>query len=162
MKNTKTYRITSLILAVVMLFGVFTAVPSVTLPVLAAAGGSDGKFIAPISILTPAMILTEGYKPISNRADLEKTGNNSAYPPDGKYYLTADIDLSGMDLSGKAWTPIDNFNGTLDGQGHSIILKNINPTLVGEISDGTVVTIKNIGINIGTQIVGQGSRWEHL
>lgn len=48
---------------------------------------------------------------ISSVEDLKKMANN----PTGHYHLTADIDLKGGD-----WVPIENFSGTLDGNGHKI------------------------------------------
>ncbi len=73
-----------------------------------------------------------GTIPISGREDLEKIGRDSAFPMDGDYELTADIDLSDGD-----WIPIGGayvgnkgtcdpdtdknvFSGTFDGKGHVI------------------------------------------
>ena len=73
---------------------------------------------------------------------------------EGKYYVL-DNDINLVD----EWTPIDDFRGTFDGQGHSInnlyVLeesKREYAGLFGEIdyySNG--VTIKNVGVNIGSQ-----------
>ena len=66
---------------------------------------------------------------ISNAAELEKIGKDAAYPMNGDYILTEDIDLSGEN-----WTPIGGsggdtyaqvtgervFNGTFNGDGHVI------------------------------------------
>lgn len=66
---------------------------------------------------------------ISGVADLKKIGKDAAYPMDGDYVLTGDIDLSSEN-----WTPIGGatgpeygltsgervFSGTFDGQGHTI------------------------------------------
>lgn len=51
-----------------------------------------------------------GYTEIHNAQDLQAIAND----PNGKYVLMSDISLSGID-----WYPI-NFNGTLDGNGHTI------------------------------------------
>ena len=48
---------------------------------------------------------------ISNANDLKNIANN----PNGYYYLTADIDMSGVE-----WKAISEFNGILDGNGHTI------------------------------------------
>ena len=81
--------------------------------------GPNGKFLAPIEILSPETIVNEGYIAITNRADLELIGNNPAYPLDGKYYLTGSINLSGAE-----WTPIgaesNPFTGVFDGQGYLV------------------------------------------
>ncbi|MEF2687250.1 MAG: CotH kinase family protein [Lachnospiraceae bacterium] len=66
---------------------------------------------------------------ISNAEELAKIGKDKAYPMDGDYVLTNDIDLASID-----WTPIGGsggsqyalvsgervFNGTFDGAGHVI------------------------------------------
>lgn len=75
--------------------------------------GDYDQFIAPI---TPVEYLPDygEYIEISNRAGLEAIASNLS----GKYYLSADIDLSGAD-----WTPIGEstpFSGVFDGQGHVI------------------------------------------
>ena len=48
---------------------------------------------------------------------LEKIGNDSSYPLDGNYILTANIDLGGET---NPWNPIGTFTGTFDGAGHTI------------------------------------------
>ena len=66
--------------------------------------------------------IPEGYTPVYDAADLYAIRNNL----DGKYIMMADIDLSeatapGGELdTGNGWNPIQNFNGTLDGNGHYI------------------------------------------
>ena len=66
--------------------------------------------------------IPEGYTPIYDAADLYAIRNDL----DGKYIMMADIDLSeatapGGELdTGNGWEPIQNFNGTLDGNGHYI------------------------------------------
>jgi hypothetical protein len=75
---------------------------------------ANNGFLAPI---TPIEELPDyaDYMPISDRAGLEAISSNL----DGKYYLTADIDLAGDE-----WVPIgsliNKFRGALDGQGHTI------------------------------------------
>ena len=69
---------------------------------------------------------------IANAADLQKIGNDEAYPLNGNYVLTADIDLAHIE----DWIPIGalsvsdgsprNFNGVLNGNGYSI--KNLKIT----------------------------------
>ncbi|MCL2003591.1 MAG: S-layer homology domain-containing protein [Oscillospiraceae bacterium] len=80
--------------------------------------GLNDKFL--IAIAPPA----NDSIPISNREELRKIGEDKGYPIDGKYHLTADIDLSGM-----AWVPITGnrnpffgteFKGVFDGQGYVI------------------------------------------
>jgi hypothetical protein len=58
---------------------------------------------------------------IGGAEDLAKIGVDSAYPLDGTYYLSADIDLTAY----TPWTPIgpsafSPFTGTFDGQGKTI------------------------------------------
>lgn len=66
--------------------------------------------------------IPEGYTPIYDAADLYAIRNDL----EGKYIMMADIDLSeatapGGELdTGNGWNPIQNFNGTLDGNGHYI------------------------------------------
>ncbi|MCL2083132.1 MAG: hypothetical protein FWH04_07855, partial [Oscillospiraceae bacterium] len=127
-----------------------------------ASQGPNRKFIAKIEAVE------EGSIPIANRAGLEKIGNHPDYPLDGKYHLTASIDLGG-----KEWEPIgsldfelyihpyeyenataNSFKGIFDGQGHVIR----NMTITGErqcaglfgVTSGDVM-IKNLGIE-GTSI----------
>jgi len=63
---------------------------------------------------------------IATIEDLQKIGNDSAYPMTGSYVLTQDIDASATATwnSGAGFDPIgddDNpFTGILDGQGHVI------------------------------------------
>ena len=98
--------------------------------------GSNISKTCNIQILNGSLIFT--------RAELDAIRNN----PGGSYILMNDIDLSG-----KNWTPIPEFWGTLDGNGHSID----NMTIRNEDSNnsyiafikavrnkGVPVTIKNI------------------
>lgn len=69
----------------------------------------------------------DGYTGIYNIADLDGIRNN----PAGKYILMRDIDMTedtkkGGDWdNGMGWTPIEEFTGVLNGNGHQIIGMNI-------------------------------------
>lgn len=69
----------------------------------------------------------DGYTGIYNIADLSGIRNN----PSGKYILMNDIDMTedtkkGGDWdNGMGWTPIEEFTGVLNGNGHQIIGMNI-------------------------------------
>ena len=100
------------------------------------------RFIAPITPITDKT----GWTAISDRTGLEAMRENLS----GKYYLTADIDLSGEE-----WVPINDFTGTFDGQGH--VIRNLTATnglsyggLFGTVDSAT---IKNVGIE-GTNNIG--------
>ena len=110
--------------------------------VMPLANPDYNSFIAPI---TPVEAVS---KAISSRADLLKIGNDPDYPLNGKYHLTANIDLSTA-----AWIPIGNnnnpFTGIFDGQGY--IIYNLFITairqyagLFGYISNAE---IKNVGLD---------------
>lgn len=89
---------------------------------------------------------------IADRSDLEKIGNDMAYPLYGKYRLVADIDLGGET---NPWEPIGNgfrlFSGEFDGAGHTITglyidkPKNNYCGLFGIIEKGGVV--KNLSVS---------------
>ena len=70
-------------------------------------------YIDTITITADTVVYAKWVKStaISSVEDLKKMANN----PNGHYHLTADIDLKGGD-----WVPIENFGGTLDGNGHKI------------------------------------------
>lgn len=75
---------------------------------------------------------------ISSASDLSKISAD----PDGNFVLTADLVLSGD------FTPIANFSGVLDGQGHTISNLSITatsslPSVAFVVSNGG--TIKNLG-----------------
>lgn len=98
--------------------------------------GSNISKTCNIQILNGSLIYT--------RAELDAIRNN----PGGSYILMNDIDLSG-----KNWTPIPQFWGTLDGNGHSIdnmTIRNEDSNndyiaFIKEIKNkGVPVTIKNI------------------
>lgn len=94
--------------------------------------------------------------------------------PNGIYILGADIDLSGVDFNGFCNDGSSSFNGTLDGQGHSV--KNFhlvfesndtpNKGLFGLTSGANIKNIAFTGFSIdgGTTIdhvglIGQGSAY---
>ena len=100
---------------------------------------------------------------ISDINDLKKIGQDSAYPMNGDYILTNDIDLSG-----EKWIPIggrgtkDNlpgyvgirgdidvnnsnvFSGTFDGNGH--VISGMNVKLDGSVSNGGTRNCGQIGL----------------
>ena len=138
-------KILSLALAILLLTAL---VPAANEPVLALSYGTNGKFVLPID--PPAL----GSIPISNREDLQKIGTDKSFPLNGKYHLTADIDLSDG-----AWVPIGNystslfgtspFKGIFDGQGYvirglTIIGDNLRAGLFACASSDAV--IKNVGL----------------
>ena len=108
--------------------------------------GSNISKTCNIQILNGSLIYT--------RAELDAIRNN----PGGSYILMNDIDLSGEN-----WTPIPEFWGTLDGNGHSIdnmtiINENMNNYYVAFIKEvqykETSTTIKNIkfkNVNISSK-----------
>jgi uncharacterized membrane protein YgcG len=107
------------------------------------AAPDDEKFLAPIEPIADKT----GWIAISDRAGLEAINNNLA----GKYYLTADIDLSNGE-----WTPIGSssnqvFTGTLDGQGYVISGLTISGNRVNTSYEGLFArlwdaTVKNVGM----------------
>lgn len=66
--------------------------------------------------------IPEGYTPIYSISDLVAVNNDSS----GKYILMNDIDLTeatakgGSLDTGNGWTPLNEFSGTFDGNGHRI------------------------------------------
>jgi hypothetical protein len=107
-------------------------------------GSTGGRFISPIEPLTDAIIKAEGYIEISNLTGLEAIKDGLS----GKYYLSADINLSGAE-----WVPLGTFSGTLDGQG--FVIRNMkitsNQQYAGLFDNSNGANIRNIGIE-GTQI----------
>ena len=107
---------------------------------------------------------------ISNIEELQRIGNDPAYPLDGDYVLTQDIDASatagwndgaGFDPVG-TWLeedPSAAFTGTFDGQGHVITNLVINRPgegyagLFGFVGEGGV--IENLGIEGGAVSGGE-------
>jgi hypothetical protein len=109
-------------------------------------GTAASLFIAPIDTNIPRNAI-----PVSTAAELAAIGGAQS---NGRYYiLVNDIDLV------DAWVPIDDFRGTLDGQGYSInnLHMSLDPRdaepadagLFGSITRNA--TIRNIGVNIGLQ-----------
>jgi len=111
---------------------------------------------------------TSGSIPISSREELARIGNHPDYPTNffAAYHLTKDIDLGSA-----AWTPIRNFQGTLDGQGH--VIKNlhmaisadnsmINAGLISEIPANGRAVIENLGIEVGTQGIAFQSTYDNV
>ncbi|HOH31767.1 MAG TPA: carboxypeptidase regulatory-like domain-containing protein, partial [Candidatus Hydrogenedentes bacterium] len=75
--------------------------------------------------------------PLSTIEDLQKIGNDDAFPLNGSYVLTQDMDARATATwnDGAGFDPIGEYNyfsssksfkGTLDGQGHVILGLNIN------------------------------------
>ena len=74
----------------------------------------------------PALAAEDGPVAVGSAEELLKIADD----PDGEYFLTADIDLAGVD-----WVPVP-FYGKLDGRGHSIY--NLRVTSVGAETAETV------------------------
>lgn len=95
-------------------------------------------------------VVPEGYEPISSADQLNGIRNNLS----GKYILTEDIDLTeytkegGIFDTGNGWTPINNFTGTFDGNGHRIIGMHIYGKIntVGLFGTVSGATIKNLSL----------------
>lgn len=81
-----------------------------------------------------------GYTEISSPEDLADIANDL----EGKYYLTRNIDMAPYGI----WTPIDNFSGILDGNGH--VVKNLagRGGLFERVSGGTVCNLYLSGVEI--------------
>lgn len=107
-------------------------------------------------------VIPEGYTEIRNIGDLYAIRNN----PSGKYILVNDIDMSstqkGGDFDcGTGWDSIEEFNGTLDGNGHRIVGMHIfgeftSHAEIGlfETCSGSVVNLGMIDCNIDITAVG--------
>lgn len=87
----------------------------------------------------------EGYSLIYTAADLAAISEDAA----GKYLLAEDINLKG-----DVWTPIDNFSGTLDGNGHKIFnfVMAENNTASGffRVNSGTIENVTFDDYNFST------------
>jgi hypothetical protein len=117
--------------------------------------------------IAPSPDSTEGIA-IGTAEDLAKIGNDDAYPLDGGYYLTADIDLGTYD----PWPPIGRrhaaageaanpFTGTLNGNGKTIrnlklsesgfgtTAKQANGRVTGLFGCTEAALIKNLTVDIG-------------
>jgi len=112
-------------------------------------------------LLTPGAVYAD-YIEIDSLAELQKIGNDGAYPLNGDYVLTTDLDAAGV----TGFAPIgtysgeltDAFAGTFDGQGH--IIRNLSIS-AGEgtglfgASTGIVTDLGLIGCTLtGTQKTG--------
>lgn len=68
-------------------------------------------------------------------------------PPTNRYVILEN------DISARNWNPVNNFQGTLNGRGHTInnfsVTRQSMAGLFGTLNSGNV-TIKNLGINIGS------------
>lgn len=74
------------------------------------------------------------YEEISTPADMDKL----SYVVDGKYYLSADIDMSQYEGTYK---PVTGFKGVLDGRGH--VIKNLRTAVINTIvGNATVRDVK--------------------
>ena len=109
--------------------------------------------------------IPEGAIGISTIEQLQLIGNDPAYPLDGDYVLTQDIDASDTETwnDGAGFEPIGSFftlfTGTLDGQGYGVTDLYINrPTtdyigLFGLVS-GTITNVYTTGTITGSNYVG--------
>ena len=107
-----------------------------------------------------ALFLLDTPIAISNIVDLQKIGNDPAWPLDGHYQLTQDIDASETQKwnRGAGFAPIGRpgypFRGHFDGQGHAIIGLHINRPhclfvgLFGITAKDAVIT--HVGIQNGS------------
>ncbi|RLC76892.1 MAG: hypothetical protein DRJ03_27775, partial [Chloroflexi bacterium] len=94
----------------------------------------------PAKPATPTV--ADGITTIANASELDSKINANK---SGSFILTADINLSGV-----SWTPITDFEGTLDGDGHTISNLSISTGLREQGLFGTVigaVKIKDLTLN---------------
>lgn len=125
---------------------------SKTVTTYGVTGGTNGRAARASKIIS--LKDYSGYTMISSAADLAKIGVDDAYPLDGSYCLTSNIDLS----SYSSWTPIGTyssdgstpFTGTFDGCNYTITGLTIDASayfqgLFGYVYGGTVkdLTISN-------------------
>lgn len=99
---------------------------------------------------TQTFTVTETNYNIATAQDLLNIKNNT----EGDYKLTADIDMSGVTFS-----PLPDFTGSLDGQGHvirNLTYNNANQDQAALFSTTHGATIKNLGIE-GANIVGNAN-----
>jgi len=89
---------------------------------------------------------------ITSIEDLQKIGNDPAWPANGRYYLTTDLDASATATwnAGAGFSPILDFSGEFDGQGHWIRGLVINRPGTNQVGlFGTVATggrIQRLGL----------------
>ena len=111
--------------------------------------------------------IPEGYTPIYTIGDLVGINSN----PSGNYILMNDIDMTketspgGTWDTGHGWTPLNEFSGTFDGNGHRIIGMHIygefngNVGLFSKLGSGAIIQnlgIVNCDINITTKYYSVG------
>lgn len=99
---------------------------------------------------TQTFTVTETNYNIASAQDLLNIKNNT----EGDYKLTADIDMSGV-----SFTPLPDFTGSLDGQGHvirNLTFNNANQDQAALFSTTHGATIKNLGIE-NANIVGNAN-----
>lgn len=99
---------------------------------------------------TQTFTVTQTNYNIATAQDLLNIKNNT----EGDYKLTADIDMSGV-----SFTPLPDFTGSLDGQGHvirNLTFNNANQDQAALFSTTHGATIKNLGIE-GANIVGNAN-----
>ena len=104
---------------------------------------ADGFIAAAADAAATSGVLPQDVIHISTADALSKIGG----PLNKDNYYVLD-----NNISAGAWTPIDDFQGTLDGQGYSVTNLSVSATqyagLFGRISSSGV-TIKNLGVSIG-------------
>lgn len=93
-----------------------------------------------------------GKTEVATADEFVKIGSN----PTGKFILTADIDMDGIDFKGFT----SDFSGTIDGQGHKV--KNLKVEFNGDNDKGVFcktvsATIKNIAFE-NMQVLGNGTK----
>ena len=99
---------------------------------------------------TQTFTVTETNYNIATAQDLLNIKNNT----EGDYKLTADIDMSGVSFS-----PLPDFTGSLDGQGHvirNLTFNNANQDQAALFATTHGATIKNLGIE-NANIVGNAN-----
>lgn len=99
---------------------------------------------------TQTFTVTETNYNIATAQDLLNIKNNT----EGDYKLTADIDMSGV-----SFTPLPDFTGSLDGQGHvirNLTFNNANQDQAALFATTHGATIKNLGIE-NANIVGNAN-----
>jgi len=100
----------------------------------------------------------EGYIPISSVSDFDKIREDLS----GKYFLTTDIDMSGVQFDVIGQTANESFKGIFDGNGHtirnlSIESDNAYVGLFGYINGGTVQNLIIEDISVKGTIEGTSS-----
>ena len=92
---------------------------------------------------------------IGSIGDLQKIGNVPGYPPDGRYFLTQDIDASETASwnGGMGFDPLPEFSGVLDGRDYTIsglFIYRPNDSLVGLFTQvaeaGEVIDLRLVAV----------------